>query len=61
MQKPNTTFLALSALNDKNTGEGNVYVMFDSGNGPQIEEWDMPTYAGDPWETSRNVTVDFAL
>lgn len=61
LQKPSTTFLALSALNDKETGDGNMYVMFDSGNGPQVEEWDMPRYAGAPWETSRNVTVDFTL
>ena len=38
-----------------------MYIMFDSGKGPQVEEWTMPKRAGEPWITSRNVTVDFDL
>ncbi|KAL8670207.1 MAG: hypothetical protein Q9168_005240 [Polycauliona sp. 1 TL-2023] len=60
LQKTNTTYLALSALNDRDT-EGVIYIMFDSGDGPQIEEWTVPTRTGDSWLTSRNVTSDFDL
>jgi hypothetical protein len=59
LQKPNTTYLSLAAMSDRVTGDGNLYVMFDSGNGPQVEEWTVPKRAGDPWVTSRNVTVGF--
>jgi hypothetical protein len=61
LQKANTTYLSLAAMNDPVTKDGNVYIMFDSGNGPQVEEWTVPTHAGDPWVTRREVTVDFAL
>lgn len=61
LQKPNTTYLSLAAMSDGATGNGNVYVIFDSGDGPQVEEWTVPERAGDPWVTSRNVTVDFGL
>jgi len=61
LQKPNTTYLSLAAMNDRETEVGTVYVMFDSGAGPQIEEWTVPQRAGDPWITSRKVTVDFGL
>lgn len=61
LQKPNTTYLSLAAMSDRATGDGSVYVMFDSGTGPQVEEWTMPQCAGDPWVTSRNVTIDFGL
>ncbi|MCJ1462869.1 hypothetical protein MMC07_001473 [Pseudocyphellaria aurata] len=61
LQKANTTYLALTAMSDKATGDADVYIMFDSGNGPQVEEWTVPTRAGDPWVRSRKVTVDFAL
>ncbi|KAI4256403.1 MAG: hypothetical protein L6R42_006243 [Xanthoria sp. 1 TBL-2021] len=61
LQKTNTTFLALSALNNKGTGDRVIYIMFDDGKGPQIEEWTVPTHVGDPWATSRNVNTDFGL
>lgn len=59
LQKANTTYLSLAAMSDKATGDGNVYIMFDSGNGRQVEEWTVPKRAGNPWVTSRKVTVDF--
>jgi hypothetical protein len=61
LQKANATYLSLAAMSDMVTGDGNVYIMFDSGNGPQVEEWTVPTRAGDPWVTRRNVTVNFDL
>ena len=61
LQKPNTTFLSLAAMSDRDTGDGNVYLMFDTGSGPQVEEWTVPKRAGNPWEVSRKVDVDFAL
>lgn len=61
LQKPNTIFLALAAMSDMETGDANVYIMFDSGQGPQVEEWTVPTRAGDPWVDVRNVTVDFGM
>ena len=61
LQKANTTYLSLASTLDKATGNGSVYIMFDSGNGPQVEEWTVPKRAGDPWITSRNVTTDFGL
>jgi hypothetical protein len=61
LQKPNTTYLALAAMSDRVTGIGNVYIMFDVGHGPQVEEWTVPQRAGQPWVTVKNVTVDFHL
>jgi hypothetical protein len=61
LQKANTIYLSLAAMSDRVTGDGNVYIMLDSGNGPQVEEWTVPKRAGDPWATSRNVTSDFDL
>jgi len=61
LQKPNTTFLAIATMSDRATGNGNVYLMFDDGTGPQVEEWTVPRRAGDPWTVSRLVDVDFAL
>lgn len=61
LQKPNTTYLSIAAMSDRATGDGNIYIMFDSGKGPQIEEWTVPKRAGEPWVTSRKVDVDFAL
>ena len=61
LQKPNTTFLSLAAMSDKATGIGNLYLLFDQGTGPQVEEWTVPLHAGDPWTGRRNVTVDFGL
>lgn len=61
LQKANTTFLSLSATNDKATGDGYLYIMSDSGTGPQVEEWTVPKLAGDPWVTSRNITIDFGF
>lgn len=48
-------------MSDRVSGDGSVYIMFDSGHGPQVEEWTVPKRAGDPWVTRRNVTVDFGL
>lgn len=59
LQKANTTYLSLAATNDRVSGDGDLYVMFDSGNGPQVEEWTVPKRAGDPWVRGRNVTNDF--
>ncbi|KAL8879575.1 MAG: hypothetical protein Q9192_008205, partial [Flavoplaca navasiana] len=59
LQKPNTMYLALSAVNDRATGKGVLYVMFDPGTGPQIEEWTVPPLAGDPWVTRRTVNTNF--
>lgn len=61
LQKANTTFLSLTAMSDRATGDGNVYIMFDSGKGPEVEEWTVPKRAGEPWTVSRKVDVDFAL
>ena len=61
LQKANTTFLSLAAATHVQTGDANVYIMFDSGSGLQVEEWIMPRQAGLPWDTSNNVTVDFQL
>ena len=61
LQKANTTFLSLAAMSDRATGDGNLYLLFDSGTGPLVEEWTVPQHAGDPWTGRRNVTVDFGL
>ena len=61
LQKANTTFLSLAAMNHVQSGDASVYIMFDSGTGPQVEEWIMPKRAGLPWNTSTTVTVDFQL
>ena len=61
LQKPNTTFLSLTAVRDEATGNANVYIMFDSGGGPQVEEWAVPEEADFPWVRSSNVNVDFRL
>ncbi|KAK4542781.1 hypothetical protein LTR36_006157 [Oleoguttula mirabilis] len=61
LQKLNTTFLALAAMSDRATGDGNVYLMFDNGTGPQVEEWTVPRRAGDPWVVSRKVDVNFLM
>lgn len=61
LQKANTTFLSLAAMSDRATGDGNVYVMFDSGKGPEVEEWTVPKRAGEPWVMSRRVDVDFGV
>ena len=37
LQETNTTSLALLSLNNKALGDGFVYIMFDAGNGPRIE------------------------
>lgn len=47
-------------MSDVTIGDRNVYIMFDSGNGRQVEEWTVPIRAGDPWVTRRNVTVNLA-
>jgi hypothetical protein len=51
----------LAAVSDRVTGDGKLYIMFDYGRGPQVEEWTVPKRADDPWITSRNVTMDFDL
>lgn len=61
LQKSNTTYLSLAAVSDRVTGDGNLYIMYDSGNGPQVEEWTVPSRADDPWIKSRKVTTDFDL
>ena len=61
LQKTNTTSLALSSFHNKTLGDGVVNDMFDAGNGPQIEEWTLPTHAGHPCATSMNVSTDFSL
>lgn len=61
LQKENATILALAAMSDRATGNGNVYIMFDAGKGPEVEEWTVPKRAGMPWVTSRKVDADFVL
>ncbi|KAL8969536.1 MAG: hypothetical protein Q9183_001953 [Haloplaca sp. 2 TL-2023] len=61
MQKNDTTFLALTAATDETAYGGFLYVMFDSGDGPEIEEWRIPNHAGDTWNISSRVTTNFAL
>ena len=61
LQKPNTTYLSLAATNDRVSGDGDLYIMFDSGNGPQVEEWAVPKRAGDPWVMGRTVTDNFGI
>ena len=46
-------------MSDRVTGDGNVYIMFDSGDGPQVEEWTVPKRAGNSWVMNRNVTMEF--
>lgn len=63
LQKPKTKFLALANMNDRNTsqvGNNALYILYDSGHGPQIEEWAVPQRAGQPWTGGRNVTANFA-
>jgi hypothetical protein len=60
LQKANKTYLALAAMSDRVTGDGKVYI-FDSENGPQVEEWTVPKRKGDLWVTSRNVNMGFNL
>ena len=48
-------------MSDRATGIGSLYMLFDQGTGPQVEEWTVPKHAGDPWAGRRNVTVDFGL
>jgi hypothetical protein len=52
--KTNATYLALTSH-----GDAKVYVMFDLGNGPLIEEWTVPRYSGDKWGAVRNVSTNF--
>ena len=59
LQKPNTTYLSLTSSLDRATGNGSVYIMYDSGGGPQVEEWTVPKRSGEPWTTRRDVTTDF--
>ena len=54
-------YLSLATMSDKVTGIGNVNVMYDFRNGLLVEEWTVPLRAGDPWVTSRNITIDLAL
>ncbi|KAL8849392.1 MAG: hypothetical protein Q9221_005630 [Calogaya cf. arnoldii] len=61
LQRANTTYLALAALSNKATGEAAVYIMFDAGNGPQIEKWTVSARAGDQWSITRSVNTDFSL
>jgi hypothetical protein len=51
--KENATYLALASH-----GDARVYVMFDVGNGPQIEEWTVPTYSGDKWGVVSNISAN---
>jgi len=37
--------------------DGKVYVMFDQGDGPEIEEWTVPISTAETWTVARNVTV----
>ena len=46
-------------MSDRKSGDGDLYIMFDSGSGPQVEEWTVPKRAGDPWTISRAVTSNF--
>ena len=52
--KPNRTYQALSSHSD-----GKVYVMFDQGDGQQIEQWTVPQFSGQMWDETKvqNVTV----
>jgi hypothetical protein len=52
--KENSTYLALTSHQN-----GSIYVMYDQGNGPQIEEWKVPKVSGDPWNSVQNVTAKF--
>jgi hypothetical protein len=48
------SYLALASHDD-----GRVYVMFEQGNGPEIEEWTVPATENDgPWTFARNVPLD---
>ena len=60
LQKASTTYLSLSTGNDKRKENNSVYIMFDSGGGPQVEEWMVPEQAGNPWMTNRSITVEFS-
>ncbi|KAK3723043.1 hypothetical protein LTR37_002189 [Vermiconidia calcicola] len=51
--KPKRDYLALSSHND-----GKVYVMFDAGDGPQIEQWTVPQFSGQMWEHVSPVTIN---
>ena len=53
--------MSLAVVNDKFTGDSSLFVLLDTGKGPQIEEWAVPKLAGEPWTASRNVLVDFGM
>lgn len=61
VQRHNTTYLSLASMSDRVTGDGSLYIMFDTGEGPQVEEWTVPKRAGAPWVKSRRVTTDFGI
>ena len=61
LQKPHTIFLSLTAVRDEASGNASLYVMFDSGGGPQVEEWAIPEVGDPPWVRSSDVNVDFYL
>ena len=46
--KPKRSYLALSSHDD-----GKIYVMFDAGDGPQIEQWAMPRFSGQIWDEAK--------
>lgn len=51
--KPNRTYIALASHSDSR-----AYVMFDEGNGPEIEEWTAPATADvTAWSGVRRVAV----
>lgn len=61
-QKSSTAYLALSAINNKGTGDQVRYSMFDAGNALKSRSSQcLPAHAGDPWVRSRNASMDFRL
>ncbi len=64
--KPNRTYLDLSTTSASNLTfvDDRVYVLYDEGNGPQAEEWQIPTSGGSdktgqngPWTLLGNVPI----
>jgi len=61
LQGAETTSLSFDALSDRATSDRNLYIMFDSGRGPKVEEWTVPKRLGEPWTVGKRVDVDFAV
>ncbi|KAK3358233.1 hypothetical protein B0T25DRAFT_541205 [Lasiosphaeria hispida] len=67
--KPDRTYLGLTTTSASNLTfvDQRVYVLFDGGTGPQVEEWQIPTSGGavktgqnGPWKLLGNVPIELS-